>query len=316
MNNYKKIVKLFLFSLIGGFILFFLLKNIKLEDIKEIFSRLNIFYLVIGFLLYIIIYLMRAKRFSFLLKNKIPFQKIFIITCIHNFFNMILPARIGEISYSIMLKKDSIRITDSLSHLVIARIYDLFGLFFLFFIALFFFLPDHFKILPLLGLLLIIVLFFVLNILLKKVINFLNKIKSKNNFIIKVKLFLSNLLNNINILNKNEKTWLIINSLLINFLMFLFGYVIILGMSFNISIWACFVGGFLAFLTTILPIQGFFNIGTMELGWVFGYVAVGLSSKDATSSGIIYHLINIFFTLSLSLFGFLLYLLKIKHKKL
>jgi uncharacterized protein (TIRG00374 family) len=316
MKNYKQIVKLFLFSLIGGFILFFLLKNIKIDDIKEIVNRLNIFYLVIGFLLYIIVYLMRAKRFYFLLKNKISFKKIFVITCIHNFFNMILPARTGEISYSIMLKKDSIRMTDSLSHVVIARIYDLFGLFFLFFISLFFFLSSDLKIFSLLGLLLIIVIFFIFNTFLKKIVNFLNKIKSKNNFIFKVKLFLSNLLNNINILNKNEKIWLIINSLLINFLMFLFGYVIMIGMSFNISIWACFVGGFLAFLTTILPIQGFFNIGTMELGWVFGYVAAGLSLTDATTSGVMYHLINIIFTLSLSLFGFLLYFLKIKNEKL
>jgi len=312
MNKFKKynykILQFILLSIIGIIIFLFLLKSINIKDINNIFRNLNIIYIFLSFIIYILIYFLRARRFSFLLNNKISFNNIFIITCIHNFFNMILPARFGEFSYSIMLKKESINISESMSHIIISRIYDLFGILFLFFISLSFFLDYKIKIYSIIGLITVVIIFYIFYFYFYKLLLIINKIKIKNKIINRIKNFFEKIFENINYLDNNKKVWLLFNSLIINFLMFFFGYVLILGMSIKLSIWAVFVGGALAFLTTILPIQGFFNLGTMELGWVFGFIVVGLNIQEATTSGIVYHLINIIFTTILFVCGYFFYL--------
>jgi glycosyltransferase 2 family protein len=299
----NKIIKLVAWSLIGILIFVVLFKKIDLSDLNLLMASIKIEYLILSALIYFLVYLLRARRFRFLLNNNISFAKVFSITCYHNFFNMVLPARIGEFSYSVMLKKESIKVTESISHIIVSRIYDLFGIVLLFSLSLFVFLNGHLKIYALLIFVSVIFGYIIFSFFLDKLIKILNKITNPNSKIIKFKDWLNQILININDFSYKKRMWLILNSLIINLLMFIFGYVLLKGLSVDLSIWAIFVGGTLSFLTTILPIQGMFNIGTMELGWVFAYVLVGMSKDQAILTGIFYHIINIVFTIGMFILG-------------
>ena len=297
MRRKIKVFQLVLWTVLGVGALFLLLKSVSLNDLIKTFQGISPIYLVLGFILYFIIYLLRTWRFSFLLRNKIKFQKLFSISCIHNFFNMLLPARLGELSYAFLLKKEGVKITKSFSHIILSRIYDLLGIMLLFFLSLAVFLADlRWKALALIAtaaMLVLLTMFFKILVIIKKIISLL---KSKHKLIKALQKFMDQLLYESTLFSTEERIKLIALSLLLNTLMYLFGYIIVKAMGVDLSIWAIFVGGTLAFLTTILPIQGMFNIGTMELGWTFSYVLVGMTQNQAILTGLAYHLVNIVFT--------------------
>ena len=102
--KYNNTIKIFVGILLSIIIIFILFKIISFKDIISNFSKINKVYLIIGFIFFIFTYILRAIRFKFVSGIK-KLKDSFLIVCIHNFFSNILPAKLGELSYPIVLKK-------------------------------------------------------------------------------------------------------------------------------------------------------------------------------------------------------------------
>ncbi len=314
--NLKKI-SLVIFTIFGLLLALLLLNNVDSNEIVLTLKSANIFYLLLGFVIYLLVNILRAVRFFWLLKSKVGFFTVLSITGIHNLINSVLPARLGEFSYPILLKKFSdYSFHDSLSNIVIARIFDIFGITLLFIVSIFFYLNNIY--IKTLVLITIPILFIFLILFMKfaKIIRniFILFSKGKNRFLNKISNSIVRIIDSSLNYSLTEKIKLLIISLIINFLMFIFGYTIVIGLGSNLSIWAVFVGGTLAVLTTILPIQGLFNIGTLELGWSLTYVLVGMTTEQAILTGFSYHIINILFTFIIFVISLLILFTRINSK--
>jgi uncharacterized membrane protein YbhN (UPF0104 family) len=63
-----------------------------------------------------------------------------------------------------------------------------------------------------------------------------------------------------------------------------------------------------AVLTTVLPINGLGNFGTLEAGWTIGYTIIGISKNNAISTAFTLHIIILIagFIFSIIVFAFLI----------
>ena len=84
-------------------------------------------FMVLAVLTHALTYYFRSKTFSLLIPNRsISAGDIFWIHCTHNFLNMVLPARTGEVSYIVLLKtRHDVSSTQALSSLLMTRLFDL-----------------------------------------------------------------------------------------------------------------------------------------------------------------------------------------------
>jgi|SRR3989344_363713 len=288
-------------------LVYFLLSKISINEISQTIISSDIKYIFIAFSVYFLIYLLRAIRFKILLNEELKFKNIFPIVCIHNFMNMVLPLKTGELSYSYLLKKRSkVRYQKSLSNILIARIMDLGGILFLFLFSLFMYFKESepkilFFILAIINFLLLIGIFSFVG-----KFRFISRLKVKNRLLKKIKKFITEIIEESVKYTKKEKLKIIVISLAINSLMFLFGYMLMKSFGVDLSIWAIFVGGTLAFFITLIPLQGLFNFGTLETAWTVSYMLVGLTKEQAIITGFSYHIINIVFTILMFIVGLVL----------
>lgn len=129
-NNVKSskkwvgIAKIVVIVIITLFLVWFLLTKIDIDDVKSKLSEVQPSYIALGFVIYIFAYIFRSFRFYLLLGKKVGFKDLFIIVCLHNMINKILPARTGELSYIYLLKKYDIPLEERIATLVIARMFD------------------------------------------------------------------------------------------------------------------------------------------------------------------------------------------------
>jgi len=295
-KRYLVAAALVLFGIILAFSLFL---SVDISKTSAALSTLDLTLVALSFIIYLAVYFLRALRFYILMHKKISFKSIFIVTCIHNFLNTALPSRIGELSYPVLMKKWlSVRGVESLSNLILSRILDGLGIISIFLLAfscyvfgsVWFFLFAPLTVLSFACTFLFLsrvnVIFWPFLIFrktfksdrAKRIFRYIEQIKSLSKEY-----------------SSKERIKLVVFSLALNFLMFLVGYVLLLAVGVNIPIVEGFVGGALSSISVILPIQGFFNIGTLEVGWIFGYGYVGVGFDQAVISGFVYHAINIIF---------------------
>lgn len=316
MIKKNKLIQYAIIFIITIVLLYLLIKQIDIYDLINLIKQINYNWITISFVIYVLIYLIRSYRFQILFKNKINLIDLFFISCLHNFYNSVLPARLGELSYPYFVKKfynQSFSI--SLSHLFLVRILDLIGVGFIFLVSLLLYVGSIYQktgiFIVLLALILLAIFIFSLPSL---ILLWIKKINTKNVYIQKVSHKIILILENLKNINHEERNKILLSSLLLNFLMFLFGYTTLHGININLSMIRIFIGGALALLSTLLPINTFFNIGVMEAGWTFAFVLVGLDYNTALLSGSAYHLINIVFTSILFILGVIFYFKKINQK--
>ncbi len=122
--KWKNIVKISIIAIISIFLVWFLLTRITIDDVRTVFSEVKPLYIILGFIIYIFTYIFRSIRFYYLLGKKVGLKDFYIIVCLHNMINMILPARTGELSYIYLLKKYNTPLEERIATLVIARMFD------------------------------------------------------------------------------------------------------------------------------------------------------------------------------------------------
>ena len=187
LKNMKRFKKLIFFGLISIVVFVFLFKEISIANIVAGFKAVDFRFSFIALGLYIAANIFRAYRFNLILNEEISVKKFLRIVFLQNFWNVILPFRLGEISYVHMVHKSGVNIGQNIASLLGARIFDLLSIITIFTIALLFSyqgIPNSASLFLFAGSLMVLgVIFLIIFIFYsQKIVNFSEKILRKLGF--------------------------------------------------------------------------------------------------------------------------------------
>lgn len=297
--------RLILSILITSGILFFLLLQISVEDLYILLKTTDPFWALLGSITYLVAILLRALRFKWLIYSKgIPLADLFRITAFYHLSLMVLPSKLGELSYPYFLNKISgTNVTEGLASLIASRVYDFFiMMIILLFLAIGF--QGLFKVNPFLLILFIAFLigfifftFFYMSGFLSWFSNILGKIshwaESRNfRFILWIQLKISEMAEDFYAI-KARKTYFPVSftSLVSWAMIFLTFYAYMKGFGIEISFTKMILGATVGVIANALPISAIGNWGTLEAGWAAGFLMVGLSKEKAIATGFGVHIL-------------------------
>jgi len=306
----KKVLRITVAALITILLVGILISQVNIEKIAKILSGVNPAYLAIGLILYALAYLLRTTRFYVLLNKEIGLRDLFAVVCLHNLANNLLPARIGELSFVYLLKKYHNRnIGEGIANLILARLFDGIAVSLLFLVSTLFVTLPEFTVVGVISTFLLFTILFVVILLKEDTINLLKtclrKVASRNTKSIRY------------ILTKVEETldafekarfdnlpltfalsvciWLTLYSVV---------FVLLLAMGSDLGFFDVVFASTFALLTTILPIQGIAGFGTIEGGWIVGFMLIGLTKELAISTGFVFHTLILAYSVILGFYGF------------
>jgi len=323
-NKIFRIANVTFVSALGIFLVYYLLSRINISDLKSSFLKLYIPSLVIGLILMISIDFFKALRQNLLLgKDRIRFGDMFLISLIRNAFNMVLPARTGELSYIYVLKrKFKIPVEKGVSTLAIGLIFDLIIIFSMIIISVIIVGINRLEISSA-NLIALAILFLAATILL---LSFLSKIVGifirlfealfrKFGNLKKSKLFsyiyekLIEINKSIVIIHKRKIYWKVfLLTLATRILKFTSYYFLIhavlypMGYTFaELSFWVIFLATVTAEFSAVLPTHAIAGLGTYEGAFALAFIALGFSEDTSIIVGFNYHLVNLVETIILGI---------------
>jgi len=328
-NIIFRIVNIILVSGLGIFLVYYLLSRINISDLKSAFLGIYIPSLVIGLVLMFSIDFFKALRQNLLLgKDKVRFGDMFIISLIRNAFNMVLPARTGELSYVYVLKrKFKVPVEIGVSTLAIGLIFDLIIIFSMIIISIIIVGVNRYQIssvnIILIATILLaavlILLFFLSKIisifirLFEAIFKKYGKIKNRKVlFYIYEKLIEVN--KSIVIIQKRRIYWKVyLLSVATRILKFTSYYFLIhatlhpMGYTFaELSFWVIFLATVAAELSAVLPTHAIAGFGTYEGAFALAFIALGFSEEISIIVGFNYHIINLLETIVLGIIAMVL----------
>jgi len=217
---------------------------------------------------------------------------------------MVLPSKLGELSYPYLLNRISGRnVTEGLASLVVSRVYDFFiilltllsvsiGYQTLFKVNPFFLIP-----VVIFLILLIVFVFFYMSRLLKWCSTVAGKISnragSRNaSFVSWIQRKMDEMAEDFDSI-KARKTYLpvTLTSLASWAMIFSTFYAYMKGFGIDVSSMKLILGSTIAVIGNALPVSGIGNWGTLEAGWAAGFLMVGLSKEQAITTGFGIHIL-------------------------
>ena len=290
---------------ITAIILYVLLSQISLKDLYALFITMNPVWIVLGAASYFLALLFRALRFKWLIHSKaISLSELFRITAFYHLSLMVLPSKLGELSYPYFLNKiGGMNMTEGLASLIASRIYDLFIILLIFFFACIgfqsFFKNNLFLILLLVCLLIafIFLAFFYMSGCLRWISDILGKIsKGTHSGNSKSFLWVQRKMNEMAedfYAIKDQKSYLPVSltSLASWGMIFWAFYAFLRGFGIGISFLQMIFGSTVGVIANALPISGIGNWGTLEAGWTAGFLMVGLPKEKAIATGFGIHIL-------------------------
>ena len=305
-----------------------MLKQVSFADVIKAFLGIYKPSLIIGLILMFSIDYFKAYRSKILIgSDRIGIGDMFVVSLIRNAFNMVLPARTGELSYVYVLKrKFRFPVEIGVSTLMVALIFDTVVVFLMIVISIIivginrFAISSTSVILIAVGLLIIALLILVF---LYKIIRFFTGIfnwiisktrigKNKAVQYIYKKLVDTN--ENIKIIQKRKIYWKVfLASVATRILKFTSYYFIIhailkpMGYEFSdLSYWVIFLATVAAEISAVLPTHALAGFGTYEGAFALAFVALGFSSEISIIVGFNYHIINLIFTVTLGIIAMII----------
>ncbi len=319
MKKGSVLLRVIIGSLLGLFITWILLKQISLHAFLPVFKKISLFSLIIPFGFYVLSVFFRACRWrKMILSKTIPLSSIFCVTSIHNILNHLMPARTGELSYIVLLRKiHSIPSSQGVATLLLARIFDILSMavFFLISIVIFWnqitvpryrlFLTTFFSI-PVI--LVVFVMFFSRRgtQTLQRFFEKTGLLKSK--LALKVLEFMNRLAQDLYEIRKSRQLGTFISLTMLGWgTKFVAFYAIVRNIIFThtITFWETVLGTTFSELASSLPIYGFAGFGTIEGGWTLGFLLIGFKKEEVIAGAFCFHVLLLSFALILGLLGFL-----------
>jgi len=305
--------KTLVFLVLALVVIYFLISNIDVQKTIDAFVKADFALVALSATVYVVSNFFKSLRFNILLKESaVSVPKMFAISAYQNFFNQIMPARTGELTFLYYTKSMAdIRVPASLHALLISRMMDLVVVCLFFIIALTLYYGKDLSA-PLIIAALLLGAFSLLFVFRlhwfvlfgKKIficIVSVLKIREKP-LIIKINEKIDILLEDFAGINMKKRIPLaVITSLFVWLSLYAFSYTTILAFGVDIGFLAAIAGSTGAVLTNVLPINSFGSFGTMEAGWTGGFLFVGMSMQEAVTTGFGYHLITFFSSLLIAI---------------
>lgn len=254
---------------------------------------------------YFLAILFRALRYKWLIYSKdISLNELFRISVFYNLSLMVLPSKLGELSYPYFLNKISgVNLTEGLASLIASRVYDFFAILVIFLFASIGF-QSIFRVnilfIILLSILLIglvLLVFFHMNRFLRFTSRVIEKLsrrlrKEKSKPFQWVQRKIHETAEDFYAI-KARKTYLpvALTSLFSWIMVFLTFYAFVRGFRISIPFLNVVFGSTIALLTNALPIGSLGNWGTLEVGWAAGFLMIGLPKGKAIASGFGVHIL-------------------------
>jgi uncharacterized protein (TIRG00374 family) len=299
-----------------------MLLNLDWDATMETFANVNGFFLIAAFLMYLLNYVFRTLRFQVLLElENHSFPLLYGVTSLYGMFLYVMPAKSGEISYPLLLKNQlKISLPESTATLITARLFDFATLALFIPVALISFwekIPPWLRSTAIIFTAAILILSLCFLWFVRH-----NKRFSKNHYtslesrsvVLRLKNGVNGLIFSLKEINKRNiylRLWLITIAIWI-FLQTNF-YFIVLSLGFRISFFQMLVISIIMVPLTLLPVQGFANLGTHEIGWATAFTLFGFSQSSAINIAFSSHIIFFVFVLCLGLLG--LIILKLSARK-
>jgi uncharacterized protein (TIRG00374 family) len=314
----------------GAFLVYYLLGKISIGQVKDAITGVDKTSLIIALTLLSISIFIRTYRKNILVGSKrISMADMFLVVLIRNAFNMVLPARTGELSYVYVLqRKFKFPLEIGVSTLMIVLVFDLVIVFSLIVISIIVVLINKFSgsylAVVLIAAALLVVLLLVL-FYFSKVIGFLLMIIEKilaryrigkNKVIQAVYKKMVDINKNIEIIQKRRIYWKVyLSSIAIRVLKFGSYYMMIYailkpeGYTFaELNFWIIFLAVVAAEISAVLPTHALAGFGTYEgafllvLG-ILGFKITGIA-WEAVAFG--YHIITLTFIVALGIIAIII----------
>jgi uncharacterized protein (TIRG00374 family) len=300
------LAKQLIFSiLITALIIFVLLYQISLKDLYTLLTTVDPIWSSLGAAGYILALLSRALRFKWLIHSKdVSLAELFRITVFHNLSIMVLPSKLGELSYPYFLNKISgMSMTEGLASLIASRVYDFSIVLMIFLIASIgfqsFFNINPFFIILFAALLLVLIslAFFYMSSLLRWFSNISGRI-SKSGRLKPIKSFqwvqkkMNEMAEDFYAI-KARRAYLPVGltSFISWIMVYWMCYAFLKGFGIDISFLLVVFGSSVSLMVSTLPISGLGNWGTLEAGWAAGFLMAGLSKEKAIATGFGVHIL-------------------------
>jgi glycosyltransferase 2 family protein len=309
---------------LGIFLVYYLLSQINISDLKKAFLGVYKPSLIAGLSLFLIVDFFKTYRQKLLIgTEQVRFTDMFLISLIRNAFNMVLPARTGELSYVYVLKrKFKIPVEVGVSTLFIGLVFETVIVFSMIIISIIIVGINRYPISSAnvifiaSGLLVasLVMLFYLSRFvgLFIRLGGFLlrkfAKLKNSKVFMyVYEKLIDTN--KNIELIQKRKIYWKVyLASVGTRVVKFSSYYFLIhatlkpMGYSFSdLSFWVIFLATVTAEISAVLPTHAVAGFGTYEASFALAFVALGFSRETSIIVGFNYHIINLLFTVGLGL---------------
>jgi hypothetical protein len=309
-----KRILLSLFITVG--IVIILLLQISLTDLYVLLKTVDPLWVTLGSIAYAFATLFRALRFKRLIDPEgISLSNLFRITTFYHLSLMVLPSKVGELSYPYLLNKMSgMTITKGLASLIASRVYDFFIIMMtLLFTTIGF--QGLFKVNLFLLILTIVFLigfilfaFFYMSSFLSRLSNSMGKISNwiglrNARFVLWIQRKMNEMAEDFYAINA-RKTYVPVSltSLASWIMIFLTFYAYMKGFGIEISFTKMMLGSTIGVIANALPISGIGNWGTLEAGWAAGFIIVGLSKEKAIATGFGVHILIFIVCILISFF--------------
>jgi uncharacterized protein (TIRG00374 family) len=298
-------LKRLIFSiLITIVIIFVLFTQISLKDLYALFKSIDVLWVILGSAGYLLATLFRALRYKGLIHSKeIPLAQLFRISAFYHLSLMVLPSKLGELSYPYLLNRISgMNMTEGLASLIASRVYDFSIILMVFlFVSVGYqglFSINLFFVILLASVLisLILVVFFYMDNLLRLFSTVLGRISNwigpKNRKPFRWGQTKIHEMAEDFIAIKAKRTYLSVTltSLISWIMIFWMFYAFLRGFGIEISFLKVVFGSTLGVIANALPISGLGNWGLLEAGWAAGFMIVGLSKGEAIATGFGVHI--------------------------
>jgi len=314
---------------LGVFLVYYLLTQIKFADLKSAFLGVYVPSLVIGLVLMFSIDFFKTYRQKILIgsEHNVRMIDIFLVSLIRNAFNMVLPARTGELSYVYVLKrKFKVPVEIGVSTLMVGLLFEIIIVFCMIIISIVIvginkYAMSGTTVLLIAAALLVVslVLLFFLSKFVGLFIRFFKYLigrfvrlqKSKVIMYLYEKLVKTN--ENILIIQRRRIYWKVyLASVATRVLKFTSYYFLIhatlqpMGYGFeDLSYWIIFLATVAAEISAVLPTHALAGLGTYEGAFALAFVALGFSKQLSIIVGFNYHIINLIFTIGWGLVAIL-----------
>lgn len=303
-----------LFFVFSASLAYFLLGKLDTVKTLDVIKNADMNLIAACCATYLVSNYFKMLRFGVMLRNHgIPFMDLYTITSYHNFFNQIMPARTGELTFVYYLKKiGAVGVSKGLHILVVTRVYD-FIVISAFFIGsiIIYFGARRSTALVIAGLCFFILSVVILFNLKWIVISFGALFRAVTKKLrVQEKKIIEKILGKLDTIVDEFSSFktgryvpaLAATSVLTWSALYFLFYLSIRSFGIEIDPVQSVAGSTGGVLTNVLPINSFGSFGTLEAGWTGGFMLVGMSEHDAIFTGFGYHAISFFASAIIALF--------------